>query len=447
MKNIIQYTAKLLGATFLLTTISTGLLSAESSGKGYVAHEWGTFTSVQGADGVQMNWNPLTVWDLPDFVYDRNRPDGRTNVTELIRALRVKSSLLARQRMETPVIYFYGNQAMDVDVAVDFPNGTITEWYPQATDFGPRYDVPKGEESKATKRSFLSWNQVRIRGGATRENDLAALPQEASHNHYYAARATDANLLEMPGVGPNGPVKEHEGFLFYRGVGGFVAPLTVTMTSNENQLWFRNTGTSPLSHMFMVEIRQNQGRFAALGELPAGKRNKAVLAEAEMMPVAELQARLGQQVAKALVSAGLYEKEALAMVETWRDSWFGENGLRVLYLLPREWTDATLPLKLNPAPEELTRVMVGRAEVVTPSMEWELIRQAVHFSEASDDSAREQAIRAVQAMGLGRFAQPLSRRIQGNHPSMDFRKAANALLQSATAEGQPEAGELKLTHR
>jgi hypothetical protein len=36
----------------------------------YVAHEWGTFTSVQGADGVQTPWNPLITSDLPKFVHD-----------------------------------------------------------------------------------------------------------------------------------------------------------------------------------------------------------------------------------------------------------------------------------------------------------------------------------------------------------------------------------------
>jgi hypothetical protein len=37
----------------------------------YVAHEWGTFTSVQGADGAQMLWNPFNALELPRFVYDR----------------------------------------------------------------------------------------------------------------------------------------------------------------------------------------------------------------------------------------------------------------------------------------------------------------------------------------------------------------------------------------
>ena len=57
------------------------------------------------------------------------------------------------------------------------------------------------------------------------------------------------------------------------------------------------------------------------------------------------------------------------MVNTWKDSWFAEDGVRVLYVLPRAWTDRTLPLKLDPAPRELVRVMVGRAEVLAPALE------------------------------------------------------------------------------
>src|SRR5437867_2152348 len=40
----------------------------------YVAHEWGTFTSLQGADGVLLPWHPLETAQLPKFVYDWNKP-------------------------------------------------------------------------------------------------------------------------------------------------------------------------------------------------------------------------------------------------------------------------------------------------------------------------------------------------------------------------------------
>src|SRR6266699_4469152 len=36
----------------------------------FTAHEWGTFTSVQGADGVLLDWRPLETSRLPKFVYD-----------------------------------------------------------------------------------------------------------------------------------------------------------------------------------------------------------------------------------------------------------------------------------------------------------------------------------------------------------------------------------------
>ena len=54
---------------------------------------------------------------------------------------------------------------------------------------------------------------------------------------------------------------------------------------------------------------------------------------------------------------GLYTAEATAMVNTWEDSWL-EDGTRVLYVLPKEWTDEVLPLTITPAPQEVARVNV-----------------------------------------------------------------------------------------
>jgi hypothetical protein len=68
-----------------------------------------------------------------------------------------------------------------------------------------------------------------------------------------------------------------------------------------------------------------------------------------------------------LVAQGLYQKEAAAMVDTWRDSWF-EEGLRLFYIVPRPAVDAILPLEINPAPASVARVFVGRIELITPSV-------------------------------------------------------------------------------
>src|SRR6266481_6796390 len=40
----------------------------------FTAHEWGTFTSVQGGDGALLDWRPLETSRLPKFVYDWKKP-------------------------------------------------------------------------------------------------------------------------------------------------------------------------------------------------------------------------------------------------------------------------------------------------------------------------------------------------------------------------------------
>ena len=75
----------------------------------------------------------------------------------------------------------------------------------------------------------------------------------------------------------------------------------------------------------------------------------------------------GAALERMLVANGLYAKEAAAMVETWRDSWF-EDGLRLFYIVPRAAIDDVLPLDVTPAPASTARVFVGRIELITPAI-------------------------------------------------------------------------------
>ena len=84
---------------------------------------------------------------------------------------------------------------------------------------------------------------------------------------------------------------------------------------------------------------------------------------------------LEQTVVDLLVAQGLYQDEAQAMFETWRDSWF-EEGSRLLYLVPRSLVDSILPLTIQPAPAQTVRVFVGRLELVTPNTQ-RAIEQAI----------------------------------------------------------------------
>jgi hypothetical protein len=69
-------------------------------------------------------------------------------------------------------------------------------------------------------------------------------------------------------------------------------------------------------------------------------------------------------------------REARAMVETWRDTWFAP-GTRLFYLVPRAMVDRVLPLDIDPQPLDVTRVFVGRIELSARA------NQATHASSGS----------------------------------------------------------------
>ena len=62
-------------------------------------------------------------------------------------------------------------------------------------------------------------------------------------------------------------------------------------------------------------------------------------------------------------------KEAQAMVNTWKSSYFKTDGVRVLFVLPQSWTDRFIPMRVTPVPEQLVRVMVGRVELLDAARE------------------------------------------------------------------------------
>ena len=412
-----------------LLLIGAGILALQftttaSEPADYVAHEWGTFTSVQGADGVQFDWNPLVITELPAFVHDRNRP--RRNGTPGLAILASKTAFVARQRLETPVIYFYSKKERSVDVSVKFPEGNVTEWYPQQN--------PLPAAIKKAGEPAARWDKVRVLASGAK---APAFPQEAKGSHYYAARVADASAVQI--AVPGGPVQT-EKFLFYRGVGQFAAPLKVALEDANGEAWrATNTGTEALAGVLLCELREHEGRLLLAGNLAPGEsRGLPLLRREAFLPIAQVKEQMRQQMRKSLIAAGLYASEADAMLKTWDDSWFAEQGVRVLYLLPRPWADRVLPLSLIPAPREVARVMVGRAEILTPAMEKTLTLEVERYR-TGDEAARTIAVENARALGLGRFAEPAVRRLCMADPkNRDFSNAAWQLLYGAFAPPAPQ---------
>jgi hypothetical protein len=283
---------------------------------------------------------------------------------EHLREPNFKGGLRGTVRMETPVLYFYSPRETSIAVTVSFAKGLITEWYPHAVplaEFNPRTDF-----SLDQKRTIggITWKSVQVEPAAS-----ADFPRDIYENHYYAARETSSAPLRVPT--PSGDQRER--FLFYRGVSAFTPPLTATLSADSSVL-IQNHLNQEIPDVILFERRGNTVGYRILGPL----RDQAALAPP---PLEGSLDSLFSDLEGILISQGLHADEAHAMLETWKNSWF-EQGSRLFYIVPRSFVDTVLPLSISPAPAEISRVFVGRDELITPATE-----QAVESAFASSDRA------------------------------------------------------------
>jgi hypothetical protein len=400
--------------------LAAGLLAAPlpagaGESAGLVVHEWGTFTSFSGADGALLDFATTPGKDLPSFVYTR----------ESLEHARIASrgkSAPARERMETPVVYFYSEAPREVEVEVRFPKGVLTEFYPHVRDYAPR------AESGARAGGLLRWGKVKILPGDAAAASLPGLApgdDRARAEHYLYARETDAALVRV--CAENGDNEtEAEKFLFYRGVGSFELPVAARALGG-GRVALQVDGAAEIARALVLEVADDgRARLAEVDLAPRG-RDREVALPADFRPAAVVGRELEERLLEELEQAGLFEKEARAMVKTWRASYFASAGLRVLYVLPRAFTDEVLPLSVKPAPDALVRVLLGRMEVLTPERE-----AAVAAALRGDSAAAREA-----ALGpLGRYAAAAVERVVAASADEAVRRRGRALLEEMGAAGR-----------
>jgi hypothetical protein len=387
---------------------------------GLVVHEWGTFLSVQGSNGATLGGMIDSEEKLPPFVRERDL-NGRNRACLF-------------QKMETPVTYFYTDHSMTVEVKVDMPRGLLTHWFPAVQTFGP----PTGPAAKpVSPASFLDWGKVELFPDTpafvgVNKSVRGIRTGVAADNTWRFARETDSALVRVTKAGaPVHSGGDIEKFLFYRGLGEFDLPLSVESigTTDDIKLTLRNRGSEPLTAVFAVRVRGNSLQYARLPDL-SGLSDLAVNTAATFstwMPKEDGVRQVKQQLTAALSKEGLFAREALAMTNTWESSYFHNDGLRVLYVLPRRLVDELIPIRIKPAPERLARVMVGRVEVLTPAQESELLRQVANLKSA-DKKVRDIAQTTLDR--LGRLKEPALRRLLAISTNREQREQIESLIRA-----------------
>ncbi|XXY48830.1 hypothetical protein WME91_53385 [Sorangium sp. So ce269] len=386
-------------------------------GKGFIVHEWGTDTVVVGSDGSLQPGLHHEEEDLPAFVYDRLEAgslDGSTSASVNV-------------KMETPITYFYAEEPLEAYVQMAFPKGIFTQWYPAVREFYPPIFAPNtvagvttyadpalepefpfgsqvcAEKYGAIANGSLQWGTIEILG---RDGDIPVPEAPLDRFTWAHARQVGANPLRVAGVPGATEAPQHERFLFYRGLGNFDLPVRVTAGTG-GAISAENTLGEAIGAVFVLNVGASAGAFVAR---PEGIASGGTLVERAPSldgapPLDEFVEALGASVIDALDATGLYHDEAVAMVNTWKRQWFRTPGVRVLYLAPEAWTDASIPLTIDPTPDDVVRVMMLRVEVLSPEIEAADVGAARRLA---DPSAAGDAARHFD--DLGRFAEPRLRR-------------------------------------
>lgn len=370
----------------ILGCSAIGLPAASNSAADMVVHEWGTFLAMHGSDGITLDGMYHEEHVLPPFVHARGRDQ-----------LRLRTS---NMKGETPVIYFYTDRPVRARVEVGFPAGLWTQWYPQAEMVGP--GLAQTGSPPRLRNGRISWT-VDIVPPAGVPVPLPETSRDALWNH---ARLVDAAYVSAANTARPGAPREWERFIFYRGLGE--GPLPLDVNAAEGSITARTDEGDGLRHLFILRVEQGRGTYEYVPSLERGMAlDRAVPSMNRSQPLDRFAEAVADAVAVRLVESGLYEKEARAMVNTWRSSYFRSDGIRVLFVLPQSWTDRHIPLRIEPRPASIVRVMVGRVELLTPDRERRM-ESAIRDLASPDAAARERAFTALR--GEGRYVEPIVRR-------------------------------------
>lgn len=410
----------------LIALFSTVSLRADDK---VVVHEWGTFTCLQDENGQAIGGINVDDEPVPHFVYDvatstasQYSGDWRYGGENLGlppyaagKCRGIPGDPHVTMRLETPVIYIYppkgdaSHSVPPLDVRVDFHGGVLGEYYPHAAFSGlpllkfqgqPEMDgrFPYVDKNGITAKMTTSLDWIGIRLGSTQK------PIATDDKVWTTPREVSAPLLEVKFIDPDfkGVAQTYtqaEKFLFYRGVGHLDSPLCVKSSDdNANKLGIcakltQATRNDPLVKIacdseypasWLVEIRPDGScAYRAIGSFDERTRNKMLPFTSSVSKFegpefsADNLAGLKLSMQEELVREGLFPDEASAMLRTWELSYFKTPGLRFFYITPRAWVDEVLPLKITGVPTNITRVMVGRIELITDAQKAALARLAM----------------------------------------------------------------------
>jgi hypothetical protein len=373
---------------YSLAIILFALADGAGAQPAWQIHEWGTFTSLQDESGKALGGINTDDEPVPPFVHGVPLAiQPHTDFPQVGGKGFTYCHPDVTMRLETPVIYFHpppeSTNGQTADVRVKFRGGWLTEFYPNALSDAPAQTNGLFQFVHLASNTVgnLEWDNLQIGGDWPLTNTQAHV--------WISPRNVQAALVRNARG-------ESEKFLFYRGVGHMDAPLAISRDSSSGDLLVHShlqglPANRPLDihALWLVDIRPDgEIAFRTLPSVVLNQNVDDILARtpSTFSPGDYSSAnfiKLKDSLMTALVSEGLFDDEARALLNTWEASYFKSPGLRVFFLCPRAWTDYYLPLQIS-LPAQINRIMVGRIELVTPEQR-EKLKKLAAFSPAVID--------------------------------------------------------------
>jgi hypothetical protein len=290
------------------------------------------------------------------------------------------------EQLETPVIYFYTPSKMDVKVEVGYPNGLITEVYPQMSKFTPALGGVT-----AVSKGTAQWDVT-----VHEKSAQVKVPTVHPRNIWAPSRRVSSNMVTNQQTG------ENEHFIFYRGVGQRQSEVSVKTTVDKLTVF--NTQAEDVAEAFLMVSDGVKGNIISLGRINGFQSVSTDFIEADL-PLDLYLSRAEVMLEMALTTAGLFPLEARAMVQTWTYSYFLMKGIRVLFVAPQVWTEQNLPLTVTPTPKHIKRVLVGRVEVMTFTEEQRVVKALDSVKNVHSFAEFQKALDSVHVPAFGRFGE------------------------------------------
>src|SRR5262245_4705840 len=250
----------------------------------YVAHEWGTFTSMVGSDGIVLEGLQREEEALPRFVHDLLR------ITEAERLRSKMPSSRVTHKMETPVIYFHTDTPLRVRVDVWFSQGLMTQFYPLPAVVTPELPTMQAARVDMSKidGSALQWNVDLV---PRTERAPREIPAVAATEPWAIARQVHAAWVRTAN---EGALPEAEHYLFYRGLGRWQPKLALAL-DGDGAVKLCNNMRDALPFVAVLELGPQGGRFAVGRPLDVGATQRLSWADQELVADRALLAgRLGE---------------------------------------------------------------------------------------------------------------------------------------------------------